>query len=97
MSNMFDAAIDHFWRAQQGLINGSSGEADAMLQIANGLQLFCAAVKAKHRHPDVMFDTAIDHFWRAQRILMKDVNKADSLLQVANGLQLFCAATKRSH
>ena len=97
MSNTFDAAVDHFWRAQQGLINGSSGEADALLQIANGLQLFCAALKARHRHPDIMFGSAIDHFWRAQQTLMKDVNKADALVQVANGLQLFCAATKRSH
>jgi len=92
MTSTFDMAIDHFSRSQQATTNE-----ERVLQIANGLQLFCAAVQRQHHHPDAMFQMAIDHFWRAQEALMKSIpSPEECLLQIASGLQLFCAATKRS-
>ena len=91
MATIFDMAIDHFWRAQQAAMN--SNQLDCLGQMANGLQLFCGAVKGSN--PDRAFDMAIDHFWRSQQAGMRG-NQSELLLQMSTGLQQFCAATKDS-
>jgi hypothetical protein len=90
MASTFDMAIDHFWRTQQAAMN--SNQLDCLGQMANGLQLFCGAVKGNN--PDRVFDMAIDHFWRAQQAAMNS-NQLECLGQMANGLQLFCGAVKK--
>jgi hypothetical protein len=71
-----------------------SNQLDCLLQMANGLQLFCGAVKDSVGSPNTTFDMAIEHFWRAQQTAMRS-NQLDCLLQIANGLQLFCGAVKK--
>jgi hypothetical protein len=93
MASEFDMAIDHFWRAQQASMK--SDQLECIGQMANGLQLFCVAVKKSVSKPDPMFQMAIDHFWRAQQASMKS-DQLECVGQMANGLQLFCAAVKNS-
>src|SRR5262249_19092861 len=90
VASSFDMAIDHFWRAQQAAMN--SKQLDCLGQMANGLQLFCGAVKRSS--PDRTFVMAIDHFRRAHQAAMKS-NELDCIGQMANGLQLFCGAVKK--
>jgi hypothetical protein len=86
MAGLFDMAIDHFWRAQQ-----ANDQIECASQMANGLQLFCAAVQESTGSQNPYFPMAIDHFWRAQQLGMSG-DSLNCLSQMANGLQQFCAA-----
>jgi hypothetical protein len=92
MASSFDMAIDHFWQAQQAAM--ASDQLNCVLQMANGLQLFCGAMQESAGSSDSSFRMAIDHFWLAQQAGMAS-DQLNCVLQMANGLQLFCGALKR--
>jgi len=87
MATLFDMAVDHFWQAQQAAMSGD--QLNCALQMASGLQQFCAGMQAGSS--DALFQMAIDHFWQAQQAAMSG-DQLNCLLQTANGLQQFCGA-----
>jgi hypothetical protein len=89
MATLFDMAVDHFWQATQAGITGD--QLNCVVQMANGLQQFCAGVQTSTGSSDPLFQMAISHFWQAQQSGISG-NQPDCLTQMASGLQQFCAA-----